>query len=357
MSQEQLSNASSVIRKQKTRGCLHVGTLVRVKDEPELLQTLDDGQALDGLAFTAEMRASCGRIYRVLAHVGRINVAGTGMRRMREGVILEGARCDGSAHGGCGRACYLLFKPEWLDIVEDSELREPEPVSPHTVIPYEANLPCQGQGTVMLEATDPFSPWDIRCYITDLTTGTNRFRDVVFGLTMRMTRRWNARQKMWKIFAGNRGLADLSRLFGTLLNQNTRFYWGRILGKGGPKAPSQEPTPPPAAAPLNLQPGELVEVRSEEEILATLDATDRSRGLKFYGSMLRFCGKRYRVRSRVESLMDEITSTPRTVKGTVLLEGSTCDGVPYFGCPRACHWLWRESWLKRVENEDSYDEG
>jgi hypothetical protein len=36
------------------------------------------------------------------------------------------------------------------------------------------------------------------------------------------------------------------------------------------------------------------------------------------------------------------------ISDTVILEGVTCNGVSRRGCPRDCHQLWREAWLKRV---------
>lgn len=46
---------------------------------------------------------------------------------------------------------------------------------------------------------------------------------------------------------------------------------------------------------LNLRVGELVEVRSEAEILATLDENGELENLPFMPEMLQFCGQRFRV--------------------------------------------------------------
>ncbi len=56
---------------------------------------------------------------------------------------------------------------------------------------------------------------------------------------------------------------------------------------------------------LDLQPGELVQVRSKEEIMATLDKQNRNRGLLFDGGCLAFCGGIYRVLRRVYRIVDE----------------------------------------------------
>jgi len=49
---------------------------------------------------------------------------------------------------------------------------------------------------------------------------------------------------------------------------------------------------------LNLMAGEVVEVRSQEEILATLDQSGRLAAMPFMPEMLQFCGKRFRVFKR-----------------------------------------------------------
>jgi hypothetical protein len=102
---------------------------------------------------------------------------------------------------------------------------------------------------------------------------------------------------------------------------------------------------------LDLQPGELVEVRSEEEILATLDKNGRYTGLYFMPDMKKFCGKQYRVYRKVEKIMLETTcELRRLVSPTVFLEGVYCDGTSHGGCDRSCFCFWREAWLKRVDS-------
>lgn len=99
---------------------------------------------------------------------------------------------------------------------------------------------------------------------------------------------------------------------------------------------------------LNLKPGELVDVRSEEQIAATLDRQGRHKGLYWMPSMQKFCGERFRVYKRVERIMLESTGQFKKVRNTVLLEGVMCDGRDFYGCDRSCFHFWREVWLKRV---------
>ena len=57
---------------------------------------------------------------------------------------------------------------------------------------------------------------------------------------------------------------------------------------------------------LGLRAGELVEVSSEDEILATLDERGELDGLPFMPEMLQFCGRRFRVAKQAFKLCDTI---------------------------------------------------
>ena len=100
---------------------------------------------------------------------------------------------------------------------------------------------------------------------------------------------------------------------------------------------------------LDLQPGETVEVKSEEEIRRTLDSADRTHGLGFMAGMARHCGKRYRVYKRARTIILEGSGEVRRLKNTVLLEGVICDGE-HFVCDRSCFYFWKEAWLRRVSS-------
>ncbi|MBX6383676.1 MAG: hypothetical protein IRZ07_12005, partial [Microbispora sp.] len=101
---------------------------------------------------------------------------------------------------------------------------------------------------------------------------------------------------------------------------------------------------------LNLRVGELVEVRSEEEILATLDEKGELDNLPFMPEMLRFCGQRMRVHKVAHKLCDTIgRSGMRRMENAVHLAGARCDGSAHGGCQTACLLYWKEAWLKRVD--------
>ena len=94
----------------------------------------------------------------------------------------------------------------------------------------------------------------------------------------------------------------------------------------------------------------MVEVRSEEEILRTLDADGKLDGLPFMPEMLGFCGRRYRVRARAHKACDTIDWQQfRRMDSAVHLENLRCDGSAHGGCQAGCLIYWKEAWLRPVE--------
>ena len=101
---------------------------------------------------------------------------------------------------------------------------------------------------------------------------------------------------------------------------------------------------------LELQPGELVEIKSMEEMRATLDDKGRNRGLACDIELKTFCGRHYRVLGRLDRMISEPTGEMRKVEATVILDGNTCMCARVVGgCPRLEYTYWREVWLRRVE--------
>lgn len=281
---------------------LRAGMGIRVKSLAEIYTTLDADGRLDGLPFTAEMAACCGNIFAVRACLNRLFVEGDSVRGIRDVVILDGARCDGAAHGGCGRACHLLWKTAWLETE----------TTPRVDAPAAATFtgPCQGVASILRAATFPL-PWtQPEQYLDELRTGS-------------------------------RGVAGLLHMAMAAMGKQARWYAGKLL----PKPAAHVPELPP---PLNLQPGEMVRIRPWRDIVRTLDARGKCRGMGFTQGMRRFCGHAARVHSRVDSLIDEATGQHYRITDTVLLDDILCDGALFRGCPRACHWCWREAWLTRV---------
>lgn len=105
---------------------------------------------------------------------------------------------------------------------------------------------------------------------------------------------------------------------------------------------------------LNLRVGEVVEVRSQEEILSTLDTEGHLDGLPFMPEMLQYCGRRFRVYKSAHKTCDTIGKTGnRRMMSAVHLEGLRCDGEFHGGCQAACLLFWKEAWLKRSSARES----
>lgn len=119
--------------------------------------------------------------------------------------------------------------------------------------------------------------------------------------------------------------------------------------------PSHPGAPPiPRIGPLNLEPGEWVEVRPLGQIREMLDGQRRYKGLYFMPEMERYCGGTFRVFKKVKTIKLESTGEVRRMRGPiVLLEGVYCDGERHGGCDRACLHLWREAWLGRIADPES----
>ena len=172
--------------------------------------------------------------------------------------------------------------------------------------------------------------------------------------------------------SGNVTLAELMRgamyvLFGRRwgktipLLRNTYDAFQELTGGmpspvGTGAIPVGEPQP---TARLNLRPGELVRVKSQDEILATLDTRNMNHGLSFDVEMVPYCGGVYRVITRVERFIDEKTGRTKSLRTpAVILEDVACRSrfsrCRMF-CPRGIYSWWREVWLERVEETGKSD--
>lgn len=143
----------------------------------------------------------------------------------------------------------------------------------------------------------------------------------------------------------------------TGLLATSRKALGKLFSSGttavGPQSVAQPEESDGASEALGLQPGDMVEVKSKEEVLRTLDSTGKNRGLGFMPEMWEYCGQRGRVFKRVEKVcLENAPRTIRAMKNTVILEGAFCKGSG-IGCDRACFYFWREIWLKRIPSADS----
>ncbi|GAB7007669.1 hypothetical protein JCM18899A_51440 [Nocardioides sp. AN3] len=316
------------------------GDVVRVRGREEILATLDANGRLDGQPFMPEMLAFAGRELPIsaIAHktCDTISRPSTGMRQLENTVHLAGARCDGSAHGGCQAGCLLYWREEWLETTDGAPLRvapqqsgppaTEETLQADTVagIDSDRETVYRCAATEVMRATKPLHPLEPSQYVADVRTGNFAALYVLRGLLVLAFNKFQA----------------LSR---KLLPQPLRIAGGRpypfYRGTGPGTAPK----------PLGLQPGELVEVKSKDEIMAALGPNSKNRGLIYDGEMLPFCGRRARVLRSVDKIIDEQTGKMIHLRDCVILDEITCMGRYHRFCPRAIYPYWREAWLKRVE--------
>ena len=105
---------------------------------------------------------------------------------------------------------------------------------------------------------------------------------------------------------------------------------------------------------LGLEPGDRVQVKSVDEIAATLDEEGRFEGLAYIpGLMDQYCGQTYTVRKRVVHFFDERSWRMVKVKNIVLLDEVFCEPPRHIhcdwaACDRTCFLFWKEGWLRRV---------
>ncbi len=97
--------------------------------------------------------------------------------------------------------------------------------------------------------------------------------------------------------------------------------------------------------------GEIVEIRSADEILATLDSEGRLEGVPFMPEMLRFCGGRFEVFKYADLTCTD--GEPRWLNDTVHLNDVRCDGLAHHNCEAKCLIFWKEAWIRRIAPDEA----
>ena len=100
-----------------------------------------------------------------------------------------------------------------------------------------------------------------------------------------------------------------------------------------------------------LKAGDLVRVKSKDEIEATLNHVGQLKRCGFMAdAMTPYCGTVQRVLKPMERFVDERDLRVKKCKGLVLLERVMCEGTTAFGrCDRSCFLFWRQEWLEKIE--------
>ena len=103
-----------------------------------------------------------------------------------------------------------------------------------------------------------------------------------------------------------------------------------------------------------FRPGEIAEIKSAPEILATLDAEGKLDGLPFMPEMLEYCGQTVTVYKRADRTCDAILSDgQRRMQDAVFLTDLRCNGDAHGGCQAGCLIFWKEAWLRRPSDQPS----
>jgi hypothetical protein len=336
------------------------GEWVQVLSKEEILATLDKNGQLEGLPFMPEMFAFCGKQFRVFrrAHKTCDPPNGLSGRRMLHAVHLEGVRCDGKGHGGCQARCLIFWKEAWLKrasmdagerarkVSATQSRNEAGNATEEDVLAGTQNVTAQSdandpvyvcQSTQIAQATRPLHWWDWQQYVEDYTSGNVSISQLLSSF-------------FFFLFAQ---VASAGIGFGSVLRSSydriQRWRGGTPFPMRLGKLPRGTRTP---SAELNVQPGELVKIRSYEEILATLDENGHNRGMWFDAEMVPYCGGTYRVLDRVNKIINEKTGKMQRMKNDcIMLEKVVClacySKYRRF-CPRSIYPYWREIWLERI---------
>jgi hypothetical protein len=320
-----------------TASGLRVGDLVEVRSSDEIMATLDERGEYERLPFMPEMLKFCGQRLTVnkVAHKFCDTISGTGLHRMENAVHLTNSRCDGASHGGCQTACLIYWKEAWLKRVEPGDAA--------SASPGRIDLPLLEVNTRREPGPDGEPRYS--CQATEL------IRAAPICLPTRKLGQYVTDVKTGNVTAWASFMAFLVVMFNRLQNLNKQLLprrlwfrdglpWGFVKGRVVGTTPTER---------LNLQPGEMVRIKTKEQIEATLNKDRLNRGMGFEEEMARLCGQTARVAARVTKCIDEETGKLLTMKTPcIMLEDIVCSGANHASCPRQFIPFWREIWLERA---------
>lgn len=317
---------------------LKPGDVVEVRRPAEILTTLDQSGALEAVPFMPEMLSFVGKRFTVSTRVEKIcdTIGPGGSRRMRDTIFLEDLRCDGSAHDGCQAECRIYWKEAWLAKVGPqaaaSDASDRQATALDTLVRLNTHVEVRETGEAVF-----------RCQVTEAFRATTAITSVA-----------SPTQYVREITSGNVSLGYFLRVALRAISWKIGSRLGLPVGFRR-KPPYVKPSADTGkqSGNLELKPGDWVEVKSANEIGSTLNERGYNRGLKFSANeMLPACGRRFRVRRKVEKIIDEKSELMLTLKSCISLEGFTCTGdrTPGFWfCRRHVYPYWRKSWLRQVD--------
>lgn len=126
-----------------------------------------------------------------------------------------------------------------------------------------------------------------------------------------------------------------------------RLFYGQHPAKMSAPSAGSATAAPPATT---FAAGDLVRVRGEAEIAATLDQWGKLKGCRFMPEMRPYCRTQQTVLKPLERFFDEREYALKKAKGLVLLQDVMCQGVALSGrCDRSCFFFWRVEWLEKLD--------
>ena len=102
----------------------------------------------------------------------------------------------------------------------------------------------------------------------------------------------------------------------------------------------------------DFHPGDIVMIRSKEQILRTLDINNKLDGCLFMEEMWQYCDTQQKILKKVNYFYDEANFRMCKARNTVLLEGIYCSGKFQrynTNCDRYCLLFWKEDWLEKIK--------
>lgn len=320
---------------------LRPGDVVEVRSAAEILATLDGNASLEAMPFMPEMIRYAGRRFTVSRRVDKIcdtvSCSQNWSRRMLNTVYLEDLRCDGAGHDGCQAGCKIYWKEAWLRRVDNRSSANSDGNDKTAEL---ERITRAATRTERVREGQRNEVW--RCQATEAVNASTRMR------TSHLAQYW--RELTNGNFSFPRFIFLLVR--GFFMEIASRIGLLKPLPLHGSGSKSTQP-------PLNLGAGDLVRVRSPAEIVETLDQAGLDRGLSFDREMLPYCGRTFRIKQKVQRIIDDKTGRMLKIpKDCLILEGVVCSGERTPGnwfCPRQIYPFWRESWLERAEESGRDD--
>ena len=198
-------------------------------------------------------------------------------------------RCDGQAYGGCQAACLIFWKEAWLKPVDDNNPADDKMNSAASPLRDLSRRNASADGAVCTEE----DVWKGTCLENHQSDDETRYFCQATQLPYFTTHLawYDIRQYLEDYRSGNVSLVRIllgfiyvSYFYGSLayrrrLGRPARWFYDRFqaLWGGVPfprrrgNIPVGQPTP---TCDLNLQPGDLVRVKSHKEILSTVDTNN-----------------------------------------------------------------------------------